>query len=313
MGRHVIVGAGPVGTATARALVAAGHEVTLVTRSGSGPVGPGLSRVAADASDPFALAEATGSADALYNCANPPYHRWSELWPPMATSMLEVAARSGAVLVIMGNLYGYGPVDHPLREDDPLAATGTKGRVRTAMWEEALAAHRAGRVRVTEARASDFFGPGVDTSHFGRVVDRLLAGKKVRVLGDPDAPHSWTYVPDVGRTLALLGTDGRAWGRAWHVPSAPPLSQRDLAVRFCAVAGAPSPSVAAYPAGSLTLASVVSAQMRELKETRYQFDLPFLLDSTECTATFGIEATALDDALAAVADAARAGSLPAAA
>ena len=187
MGRHVIVGAGPVGTATAHALVAAGHEVTVVTRSGSGPVGPGITRVAADASDPFALAAATGSADALYNCANPPYHRWPELWPPMASSMLEVAARSGAVLVIMGNLYAYGPVDHALREDDPLAATGPKGRVRAAMWEEALAAHLAGRVRVTEARASDFIGAGVvDTSHFGRVVGRLLAGRKVRVLGDPD-------------------------------------------------------------------------------------------------------------------------------
>jgi len=313
MGRHVIVGAGPVGTATATALAAAGHDVTLVTRSGSGPEGPGITRVAADASDPFTLAEATGSADALYNCANPPYHRWPELWPPMATSMLEVAARSGAVLVTMGNLYGYGPVDHPLREDDPLAATGTKGRVRAAMWEEALAAHRAGRVRVTEARASDFFGPGVDTSHFGRLVGRLLAGRKVRVLGDPDAPHSWTYVPDVGRTLAVLGTDERAWGRPWHVPSAPALSQRDLAGRFCAVAGAPSASVAAFPAGSLTLAGVVSAQMRELKETRYQFDRPFLLDSSDCTATFGIEATPLDDALAAVADAARPGLLPAAA
>jgi len=313
MGRHVIVGAGPVGTATATALAAAGHDVTLVTRSGSGPEGPGITRVAADASDPFTLAEATGSADALYNCANPPYHRWPELWPPMATSMLEVAARSGAVLVTMGNLYGYGPVDHPLREDDPLAATGTKGRVRAAMWEEALAAHRAGRVRVTEARASDFFGPGVDTSHFGRLVGRLLAGRKVRVLGDPDAPHSWTYVPDVGRTLAVLGTDERACGRPWHVPSAPALSQRDLAGRFCAVAGAPSASVAAFPAGSLTLAGVVSAQMRELKETRYQFDRPFLLDSSDCTATFGIEATPLDDALAAVADAARPGLLPAAA
>jgi nucleoside-diphosphate-sugar epimerase len=314
MGRHVIVGAGPVGTATALALVAAGHDVTVVTRSGSGRAEPGLTRVAADASDPYALAEAAGVADALYNCANPPYHRWPELWPPMATAMLEVAARSGAVLVTMGNLYGYGPVGHPLREDDPLAATGTKGRVRAAMWEEALAAHQAGRVRVTEARASDFFGPGVvETSHFGRVVDRLLAGRKVRVLGDPDAPHSWTYVPDVGRTLAVLGTDGRAWGRAWHVPTGPALSQRDLATRFCAVAGAPSPTVVAFPTGSLTLAGVVSAQMRELKETRYQFDRPFLLDSSACSATFGIEATPVDDALAAVAAAARGAAVSAAA
>jgi len=314
MGRHVIVGAGSVGTATAHALVEAGHEVTLVTRSGSGPQGPGLTRVPADASDPFALAEVVGSADALYNCANPPYHRWPELWPPMASSMLEVAARAGAVLVTMGNLYGYGPVDHPMTEDDPLASTGTKGRIRADMWHEAMEADRAGRVRVTEARASDFFGPGVvDTSHFGRTVDRLLAGRKVRVLGDPDAPHSWTYVPDVGRTLAVLGTDERAWGRPWHVPTGPAVSQRELATRFCAVAGAPAPSVAPFPVGTLTVGGMVSSQVRELKETLYQFDRPFVLDSSACTAAFGIDPTPLDEALAAVADHARGRSVRSAA
>jgi nucleoside-diphosphate-sugar epimerase len=310
MGRHVIVGSGAVGTATALALVEAGHEVTVVTRSGTGPGGIGIYRTAADASDPFALAAAVGQADALYNCANPPYHRWPELWPPMAASMLEVAARSGAVLVTMGNLYGYGPVDHPMTEDDPLASTGTKGRIRAAMWEDALAAHRAGRARVTEARASDFFGPGVvESSFFGRNVERLLAGRKVRVLGDPDVPHSATYVPDVGRTLAVLGTDDRAWGRAWHVPTGPALTQRQLATRFCEVAGAPRASVAAFPAGMLSLAGVFSAQVRELKETRYQFDRPFVLDSSACTATFGIESTPLDGALSAVAAHVRGGSL----
>jgi len=306
MGRHVIIGAGAVGTATAEALIDQGHDVTVVTRTGSGPDRPGVTRVSADASDPFALARAVGAADAVYNCANPPYHRWPELWPPMADSMLEVAAKSGAVLVIMGNLYGYGPVDHPMIEGDPLAATGTKGRVRVAMWEQALEADRAGRVRVTEARASDFFGPGVvETSHFGRNVDRLLAGRKVRVLGDPDAPHSWTYVPDVGRTLAVLGTDPRAWGRAWHVPTGPALSQRQLATRFCEVAGVRVAPVSGFPPGSLALAGLFSAQMRELKETLYQFDRPFLLDSSAVTDTFGITPTPLDEALTAVADDAR--------
>ena len=306
MGRHVIIGAGAVGTATAEALIDQGHDVTVVTRTGSGPDRPGVTRVSADASDPFALARAVGAADAVYNCANPPYHRWPELWPPMADSMLEVAAKSGAVLVIMGNLYGYGPPEHPMREDDPLAATGTKGRVRVAMWEQALEADRAGRVRVTEARASDFFGPGVvETSHFGRNVDRLLAGRKVRVLGDPDAPHSWTYVPDVGRTLAVLGTDPRAWGRAWHVPTGPALSQRQLATRFCEVAGVRVAPVSGFPPGSLALAGLFSAQMRELKETLYQFDRPFLLDSSAVTDTFGITPTPLDEALTAVADDAR--------
>jgi len=310
MGRHVIIGSGGVGTATAFALLDAGHHVTMVTRSGTGPDRAGISRVAADAADPFALADAVGRAEALYNCANPPYHRWPELWPPLAASMLEVAARTEAVLVIMGNLYGYGPVDHPITEDDPLVSTGSKGRVRAAMWEDALAAHRAGRIRVTEARASDFFGPGVvETSFFGRNVGRLLAGKSVRVLGNPDMPHSATYVPDIGRTLARLGTDQRAWGRAWHVPTGPALTQRQMATRFCEVAGAPEASIAAYPAGALAVAGVFSAQLRELSETRYQFDRPFVLDSSACTATFGIEATPLDEALAAVAAHTRGGSV----
>jgi nucleoside-diphosphate-sugar epimerase len=307
MGTHAIVGAGSVGTATALSLVGAGHEVVMVTRSGSGPDHPGIRRTAADASDPVALAAAVGRPEAVYNCANPPYHRWPELWPPLAAALLGVATATDAVLVTMGNLYGYGPVDHPMTEDDPLAAAGTKGRIRAGMWADALAAHRAGRVRVTEARASDFYGPGVvETSFFGRNVERLLAGKRAYVLGDPDVPHAATYIPDVGRTLATLGTDPRAWGRPWHVPTAPAVSQRTLAERFCRIAGAPPARVGALPGALLTAVGLFSPQVREFRETRYQFDRPFLLDSSACTATFGITATPMDDALAAVADHARA-------
>ena len=306
MGTHVIVGAGPIGTSTALELVEQGHHVKMITRSGSGPVHAGVERLAGDASDPGVLARLSGGAEALYNCANPPYHRWPELWPPLADSMLTVASDTGAVLVTMGNLYGYGPLDHPMVESDPLASTGTKGRVRAAMWTDALAAHRSGRVRATEARASDFYGPGVvDTSHFGRNVGRLLAGRKVRVVGDPDAPHSWTYVPDVGRALAVLGTDERAWGEPWHVPTAAPHSQRELASRFCELAGSPAPRVAPVPAAALTVAGLFSPELRELKETRYQFDRPFVLDSSAFTRAFGIEATPTDGALRAILAAAR--------
>src|ERR1019366_398360 len=234
MGTHIVVGAGAGGTATALELVDLGHQVLMVTRSGSGPDHAGIECLAADASDPVALGRLAGGADAIYNCANPPYHRWPELWPPIASALLSAASESGAVLVTMSNLYGYGPTDHPMVESDPLASTGRKGRVRSEMWSNALAAHQLHRVRATEARASDFFGPGVvGSSHFGRNMEKLLGGKKVQMIGDPDAPHSWTYVPDVGRVLAILGTDERAWGKPWHVPSAPPCTQRQLATRFC--------------------------------------------------------------------------------
>jgi nucleoside-diphosphate-sugar epimerase len=306
MGRALVVGAGAVGTATALELVGAGGEVIMVTRSGSGPERSGITRVAADASDPEAMVDLAGGTDAVYNCANPSYHRWPTEWPPIAAALLAAATRSGAVLVTMSNCYGYGPVDHPMVEDDPLAATGTKGRVRAAMWADALAAHRDGRVRVTEARASDFFGPGVvGTSHFGRNMAKLLDGRRVSVVGDPDAPHSWTYVPDVARTLVHLGHDERAWGRAWHVPTAPPVGQRELATEFCALAGRPAPRVSGVSPLALRVAGLFSLQLRELRETEYQFDRPFVLDSSAATRAFGLEATPRPAALSATLDWAR--------
>jgi nucleoside-diphosphate-sugar epimerase len=297
---HVIFGAGPVGSGTARRLAAAGQRVRVVTRSGSGP--EAVERVAADAADPDAVAKVTAGADVVYNCVNPPqYDAWVKDWPPVAANLLAAAEDSGAVLVTMSNLYGYGPVDHPMREEDPLASTETKGKIRAAMWADALAAHRAGRVRVTEARASDFFGPGLtDTSHLGSlVVPRVLAGKTVRVQASPDQPHTWTYIDDVSRLLAVLGTDERAWGRAWHVPSGPPLTQRQAVAAVARAAGVPAPKVSGSPRWLFRAGGVFSGQLRELAGVHYQWDRPFVMDSSAATATFTIAPTPQDEAMAA--------------
>jgi nucleoside-diphosphate-sugar epimerase len=294
---HVIVGAGPIGSATARELVSRGERVRIVTRGGSGPDDPAVERVAADATDPDRLAELAAGAAALYNCANPPYHRWPELWPPLAAALLTAAERSGAVLVTMSNLYGYGPVDGPMTEDLPLRSTGRKGRVRAKMWHDALAAHEAGRARVTEARASDFLGAGARSMVTEMVLPKVLAGQRATVPADFDVPHSSTYIGDVARTLVALATDERAWGRAWHVPTAPPVSIRDLARRASDLAGAPAPKLSSVPAGMLWLGSLFSPLAREFREVAYQFNRPFVLDSSAATAAFGIAPTPLDDAL----------------
>ncbi len=298
---HVIVGSGPVGSATAMRLAEQGHHVRLLSRSGGGPAVEGVERVTADATDTQRLASLLRGAEALYNCASPPYHRWATDWPPLAAAMLAAAERAGVVLVTMGNLYGYGPVDHPISERDPLRPTGPKGRVRAAIWTQALAAHQAGRVRVTEARAADYFGPGArQQSHLGqRSVPRLLRGRPVRVFGDPDAPHSWTYLPDIAAALATLGTDQRAWGRAWHVPTNPPMRQREVFGVLARLAGVPTPSVRAMAAWQLRVARAFVPFVRELEEVGYQFQRPFVLDSSAYQTTFGTRPTPMQDALAA--------------
>ncbi|MFE2350417.1 MULTISPECIES: NAD-dependent epimerase/dehydratase family protein [Kitasatospora] len=290
MSKHLIVGAGPVGSAAARLLADRGEEVVVVTRTGAaaGPL-DGVRRLHLDAADTAALTAAAEGATALYNCANPPYHRWAEVWPPLAASLLTAAERTGAVLATVSNLYGYGAVDGPMGPDSPLRPNSVKGGVRAAMWREALAAHRDGRVRATEVRGSDYLGPGVTAALDGRAFGRALAGRTVQVLGDPDAPHSWTSPADAARLLVTAAAEERAWGRAWHVPSNPPRSQRQVVADLCAAAGRPAPKVTAIPGPVLALLGLVNPTVRAVRETAYQFERPFVIDDTATREAFGLE------------------------
>ncbi|NJQ01118.1 NAD-dependent epimerase/dehydratase family protein [Streptomyces zingiberis] len=296
MSLSVVLGFGPAGAATARLLADQGHSVRVITRSGRSPE-PGIEHVAVDVRDSERLAGAVRGADAIYGCAAPPYPRWADEWPAMAASIGAAAEASGAVLVMLGNLYGYGPVDGVITEDLPLAATDRKGRVRAAVWEHARELHEQGRIRAVEVRASDFFGPGVtDGGHLaGRVMPRLLRGKPVSTLGDPDAPHSWTYLPDVARALTEVAGEERAWGRAWHIPTAPALSVREMAGRLAAEAGTGPVAVRGLPPAVLGVASLFSPLLRELKDIRYQFDRPFVVGTSAYEAAFSVRATPVDE------------------
>ena len=305
MGKHVIVGAGPVGCAAAHALAESGHTVKVVSRSGTGPRHESVELVSADAGDAARMASISRGAEALYNCVNLPYHRWSRDWPALAGSLLDTAEATSTRLVIMSNLYGYARGSSPMSENDKLDPPTEKGRVRVAIWLDALASHNAGRVEATEARASDFIGPGLgEGAHMGdRVVPRALAGKSVSVIGSPDQLHSWSYIGDVGALLAVLGTDDRAPGKAWHVPTAPPSTARSLIESMVELAGGTDPiKVRGIPSAALAAARMFSPTIRELRAMTYQFTEPFIMNSAPTESTFGLSPTSTKNALLATID-----------
>jgi nucleoside-diphosphate-sugar epimerase len=298
MSLHVIVGAGPVGTGAARLLADRGERVRLVSRRGAGPEHASIERVTADATDARHLAELTKDAVALYNCANPLYHRWLTDWPPLAEALLTAAERSGAVLVTASNLYGYGSVTGPITDESPLAATHPKLRLRADMWREALARHQAGRIRATEVRSSDYIDANSILTF--ALAKPILAGKRAFVPSALDVPHSWTATADVARTLVTVATDARAWGRAWLTPTNPPLTLRALAERFAVCSGAPPPKLSQIPYPVLWATGLFVPLVRELRATRYQFVQPFVVDSSVTEKTFDLAPTDLDTALRSV-------------
>ncbi len=292
---HIIVGAGAVGSQAALLLAERGEQVRVVSRRGSGPQHPSIELVAADASDAEKLTALATGAAALYNCASPLYHQWFTDWPPLHSALLTAAERTGAVLAAMSNLYGYGPVDGPITQKTPLAATHPKLRLRADMWRDALALHEEGRIRATEVRGSDYIeANSVLSTVMGKP---LLAGKRAYSPSPLDVPHSWTSVTDAARALTTAATDDRAFGQAWLVPTNPALTVRQLATRFAEVNGAPKAKVMAIPYPVMWTTGLFSPVVKELRTTRYQFTKPFVIDSSATTQTFGLEPIPLDDAL----------------
>lgn len=295
---HVVLGAGPLGRATAAALVGAGHRVTLVNRSGTLPAAPaGVDLAAADITRPEALAPVLENAAAVYFCAQPAYHQWPAFFPALLDAVIEGAAVAGARLVIADNLYGYGPVRGPLTEELPLLAQTRKGRVRAEMHMNAMTAHRSGKVQVAVARGADFFGPHVDGSAVGaRFFDAVAGGGAAEVFGDPDLPHSYTFIEDFASALVRLGTDPRALGEVWHVPSAPAVSTRQFTELACRLAGRPFGMRRVSRLEMHAIGLFIPA-VREMIEMSYQFTAPFVVDSSKFTRMFGGDATPLETAI----------------
>ncbi|MFT4083219.1 MAG: NAD-dependent epimerase/dehydratase family protein [Nocardioides sp.] len=298
MSLKVVAGAGATGIPTALLLAEAGNQVRLVSRRGSGPHHPNIELVTADAADTDRFAEIVRGAATLYNCAVPPYDSWPELWPPLAGSLLTAAERTGADYVMVGNAYGYGPVDGPMTENLPLAATTSKGRVRAQMWLDAEAANDSGRVRATEVRAHDYIGPGAMSYYTLTVQPTILSGEPaVFFPADLDARHSWTYTVDTARTAVAAGDNDQSWGRAWHVPSTADISVRQLTDLLAQATGTPARLTAMTRDDLATLASSDTI-IAEVQEMLYMLERPAILDSTETRRLLGVQPTPIEKVIA---------------
>ena len=300
---HVIFGTGPVGLATMDALRSKGKSVRMINRSGEADLPDNVQLVSGDASDPTFALEASQGASVIYQALNPPYTKWPEMFPPLQKAVLSAAATTGAKLVSLENVYMYGSPDgEPITEDLPYSAQTRKGQVRARMAEELQEAHESGVARIVMARASDFFGPRVLISAMGeRVFPPILAGDTVQIIGNPDMLHTYTYMPDIGRALAILGKRDDALGQVWHIPTAKTLTTQEFLALIAERADQALDSQVVSK-WMLRAISLINGDLREMMEMLYQFEEPFVVDGSRFAATFDFEPTPLPEAIDATLD-----------
>ncbi|MFB4282252.1 NAD-dependent epimerase/dehydratase family protein [Nonomuraea sp. MTCD27] len=281
---HVVLGAtGAIGSAVVAELTARGHRVRAVSRSAN----PGPHELRADVTTTEGAIAACQGAAVVYQCAQPNYASWAAEFPDFTRTVLAGVEAAGAKLVMADNLYVYGPVTGPMTEDLPYAATNPKGRARIEVDDLILDAHRAGRIRATLGRASDYYGPGgVNTVIGPTVFAAALAGKTARWVGDLDQPHTIAYLPDTAAGLVTLGERAEADGRAWHLPAAEPITGRAFLDLVWAAAGG-TPKSAGLGRGMQRLVGLFHPMVREFGETWYQRDRPFVSDDSAFRKAFG--------------------------
>jgi nucleoside-diphosphate-sugar epimerase len=288
-GLHVIFGTGALGMAIAHQLVADGKQVRMVNRSDRAKLPHGVESIVGDAANPNFTQDVCKGAQVVYHCANPRYQfkTWLKEFPPLQQGILAGAISSGAKLIYGDNLYGYGSVKIPMREDLPYAATTNKGKMRAELAETLMLADRTGKVRVAIARAADFYGEGVLNSVFGdRVFIPAIQGKTAEAVGNLDMPHTYTYIGDFARAMIILGEREEGLGQVWHVPNAPTISTREILNLLFAQLELP-PKMSGMGKTMMQMGGLFIPEAAESVEMMYQFDRPFIVDSSKFIKAFG--------------------------
>jgi len=295
-----VIGYGAVGRETARLLLARGEKVRVAQRKRPGKFPDAAEFIATDVFEADSVRRACAGSLAVICCIGFPYDSriWEKTWPRAMENLLAACAEAQGRFLFADNLYMYGPQDRPLTEDMQLTSFGRKPKVRaeiTRLWQQA---HRDGRVQAVAVRASDFYGPDVETSVLSTYgVERLLHGKPALIPYSPDHPHDFTYVPDFARALlTLLDAPPDAYGQAWHVPNAPTQTLRSLITKAAAMIGV-APRISVMPRAMLHLAGLFNRQVYELTEMRFQTDRPYLVDASKFAGRFWADATSFEAGL----------------
>ncbi|MDA3942981.1 MAG: NAD-dependent epimerase/dehydratase family protein [Bacteroidetes bacterium] len=293
--KQVILGSGgSIGYLLAKELVRFKTDIRLVARTPK-KVNDTDETMQADLLDPQKVMEAVEGCSVAYLTVGLEYKAkvWELQWPQIMTNTIEACKKHNCKLVFFDNVYMYDPEQIGLMtEETPIAPQSVKGKVRARIAQQLMDEVKAGNLQALIARAADFYGPGEINSILNETVLKNFAkGKKANWMGKVDVPHSFTYVPDAAIATAMLGNSKDAWGQVWHLPTAPdPLTGIEWMENIAAEIG----TKCRYNVSGKGLIKILGwfiPILKEMPEMLYQYDRPYVFDSTKFERKFKFEPT----------------------
>jgi nucleoside-diphosphate-sugar epimerase len=257
-----------------------------VSRSTARGLPQAVEFVAGDATDAASMRAVAAGASVIYNCVNPPFTQWRELFPHINQTLIAAAGSTGATLVFADDTWMYGPPTGPLTEEHPSQPAGAKGALRAELADRLLDAHRRGDVRAVIGRASELYGPHVESLLGANLFRAALNGGRAMWPGSLDSPLNPTFIDDFACALITLGASETALGQVWHIPTAEPITGRTFTRLLYEEAGARL-RVGVISAPLVGLLKLVWPVAREGAELLFQFESSYVVDASKYRKAFG--------------------------
>lgn len=231
---------------------------------------------------------------------------WKEMWPPIMSNTIEACKRAKARLIFFDNVYMYGKVNGIMTEETPFNPTSKKGELRAKIAATLLNEMKAGNITAAIARAADFYGPDGRNSVLNILVfDKLAKSQKASWLVNDSAKHSYTFVPDAGKSLAMMIDNEQTWNQTWHLPTASNPLVGSQCIQMIADQLGVKPKYRVLSKPMVKLAGFFDSNIRELYEMLYQYESDYVFDSTKFEKAFHFKTTPYADGIRITAEAYR--------
>lgn len=225
---------------------------------------------------------------------------WREEWPKLMRNVIDACKKHGSKLVFFDNVYSYGLVRGPMTEETPFNPVSKKGEVRAKIATMLLDEVKHGNLQAMIIRGADFYGPGAKLSlTYATVTERLKAKKGPQWIGNPKAIHTFTYTPDAGKSVAMLGNTASAYNQTWHALTSKEKMTGEEYVKIACRMMDVKYSLMSMPKFGVRLVGLFMPVMREFVEMMYQFETDYIFDSTKFEKAFNMKSTTYEEGIAA--------------